>query len=205
MRSQKRIDPCLRAKLRKKWRYQACVSGEQCFFEWRFRKAMKIGLSRSVAERCASAFVASAVAWSRIRSYTDRPSRLTRICCRIAGLACRNSANWPCGRTTQLVNWSYGSPTASMTACSISAGVPASGSPSSVSPLSNVDRSNPRGNSSSPAWVVAIRPLPSRRTTRVAAYRAPAASNTSRTRASAAEGASALATERRSLHRGTVP
>ena len=74
------------------------------------------------------------------------PSRLTRISCRSAGLACRNAANSPCGSTTQLVNCSYGRPTASSTAASISAGVPASTSPRSPggrAPVSSRLRSKP--------------------------------------------------------------
>ncbi|PSK62301.1 hypothetical protein B0E53_05799 [Micromonospora sp. MH33] len=125
----------------------------------------------------------------------------------MAGLACRKSANCPCGSTTQLVNCSYGSPTASSTACSISAGVPATTSPrsSGLSPVSSLVTSNPGGMSWRPALAVFTVPRPSRRTTRVATYRSPADSKTSRTRASVADGARALASPRVPPQRGTVP
>ena len=79
------------------------------------------------------------------------------------------------------------------------------GSPRSAGAVSKRRRSKPGGSCSSPAWAVETLPLPSRRTTRVATNRAPDASKTSRTRASAADGASAFSIRRRSPQRGTVP
>jgi hypothetical protein len=105
------------------------------------------------------------------------------------------------------VNCSYGSPTASTIAPSISAGVPASTSPRSsrLIPVSSRVTSKPGGMSCRPAPAVLTLPRPSRRTTRVATYREPADSKTSRTRASVADGASALPMPRLPPQRGTLP
>ena len=85
------------------------------------------------------------------------PSRLTRISWRWAGLACRNARELALRQHHALVNCSYGRPTTSSTAASISAGVPASTCPARPAGRRRCrtrDRSKPGGSCSSPACEV---------------------------------------------------